>query len=1050
MKTLKILFFVLIAALLLTTSANAHTDFYVNGSTGNDDNDGSSGSPWATISYAVANATGCTSNTDRCVIHVAAGSYGDMIEFSSSKYENITIISDSGASQTTIDTSSDSDLNPIRITVDSETVSNITISGFTLKPESSVASLDSNGVETGVTNFLFENNIFEIYTQSAVIMKVAWTATYQNNIFHGIDADNNGGAFQNWNTGHDIDITNNTFYNTSCFQTGDGNTMDVTNNIFYNSSINLQEESDTGEDITLSCNCFYNTTPASQITNSNPTNAAAAFKSTDLDSADYMDQEDYSACAIAAEGGSAAGAVEFTGTHRAIINVPDDVSTVNAAIPFAAAGYIINIDPGDYTLSEMINIQVANLKLLGGGRGDVGDEEATTTLTADFNGGVIQVSDGASGAIIGDDPSTELVTGLRINAQSTEDGPAVIMVQDDATIQNCFIFGSTNEDVFKGVEVNSQGDAVTALIHNNIIVQAGRSVFLNGQQGLTNATITNNTMYGGYLGFQIDTSGTVIFKNNIVANHAQAGVTGWDGPTVTATYTNSYNNNDQDWPNDETEEATGNISEDPLFYAAASNDFRIIEEVSPCYETGESSANMGALLTPVAQFSPVYADASAQAGGDGSSAESALTSITTCLNLTSFVCNVAAGTYNEDITMRSDVTLAGAGASSTTIQGSGNANVVTFSSISNSILSGLTISGTSDGLNNIYVSSSENITILDNIISSYSTTETSGGFFATELGELIYNENEYVDVCGDGGCGEGFMLLVGGEDPVNVFSSETAISEIEGESNLLLCLCSVTHSGLGDIFTPVFLNADDFSIFNNEDCAGDLGGGVTPLANLLFEGEGFSNQQSFGFGAVLLAQGEGDYAWQDSSFDDRTFDAESITPEISYVSGGGYEYAGIYLDDATNFKMQRNSAISEGTDINLVSGSFHSDSCGNIDFSSTVGSIPDFLDDDCVSGAPPPADEDDEADLLDDLEDLLAAASVDTDDVTALTAALPAAAPALPTSSDTAATDEPATASNEDGCGFTIKATNNGRKSSFGMLMLIVLIGLAALRRKPH
>ena len=794
MKTLKILFFVLVATLFLSK-----------------------------ISLG-ATLTACASECDYSTIQAAinAASAGDIVKVSAGSYnETLTInksltlkaasCGDDAANptcdftQTTFDTNGIDDASPILL---EGTVGNVTIMGFTIWPATNSAAIEST--EEAHSGINISYNKFKASNQSYILMKTTWTSSLvKGNIFHG----GGGGAFQMWDTGHVVEITNNVFYNTGCFQISDNNSVGLINNIFYNSQINLTEGSTQSEGMVISRshNCYYGTDVAVQISgDANGTDTDPAFKSDDEASDDYFALEDYSACAIGGKGGedyvTYRGAIPYSGTHVTTINVPGDISTIAGAIAAAGASYTINIAPGDYTLSEMINIQVANLKLLGGGRGDAGDEEATTTLTADFNGGVIQVSDGASGAIIGDDPSTELVTGLRINAQSTEDGPAVIMVQDDATIQNCFIFGSTNEDVFKGVEVNSQGDAVTATIHNNIIVQAGRSVFLNGQQGLTNATITNNTMYGGYLGFQIDTSGTVTFKNNIVANHAQAGVSGWDGPTVTATYTNSYNNNDQDWPNDETEEATGNISEDPLFYAAASNDFRIIEEVSPCYETGESSANMGALLTPVAQFSPVYADSSAAAGGDGSLANP-VSSIITCVNLTLAseaepgICNVAGSetAYSENVILKSDMTLqkeAGSSGNATINCGSSGSGI-TISGNDNVNIEDMTITNCPAG-NGIAISASSSGIFISNTTITNSATTKSGQGVILSMSAVVKSSQSYATTfSGDEG-GSGIMVFVDeDEDPEEVSEADTVISGVDENTvfDLALVHLSVTPQG---------------------------------------------------------------------------------------------------------------------------------------------------------------------------------------------------------------------------------------------------------------
>ena len=1053
MKTLKILFFVLVATLLLSKVSLAGITIYVEYSEDPGTEDGSEANPYNTIQE------GINASSDGDTVSVLEGEYNEAVNIN----KRITL-EGAGWGYSIINSPASGDNDGLFITVD-----DVTLTGFKITASEvsfrNISISSNEATRVHITNNWISSNAHGVDVLGTV------PVTISGNIFTSCNYAGVGVSANN----ADVTITNNTFDSNSngSQPQNSGGTITFKNNIFSNHTNGAAISDGSTHTLVIDYNHYFNSggdgsshlsqglsMGSGATSGSNP----AYIQTSDATAATFYALPDFSVAAIGGASGDLPthrGAIAYSGTPTTTINYPEDISSIATAITAAGSEYIISIAAGhDHTLSEMVNMSVANVTLQGAGRD-------LTTLTADFTGGVIQIT-----------ASDVTIDGLKIVGQASGDGSALIMAQANATIQNCFLLGDTNEDTYKGIEFNGNNGAVTATITNNIIVSAGRSIFFNGQSNAVDGSITNNTLYGGYLGFQIDTAGTVEFKDNIVANHAAAGVAGSDGPEVTITYTDSYNNNDEDFPEDvELDAETGNKSEDPLFLAAASNDFRIIAVASPCYGTGSADgSHMGALLTPVDQFSPVYVDASADAGGDGSSLDSPLTSIATCLNLTSSVCEVAAGTYNENITMRSNITLAGAGASSTTIQGSGSTHVVTFSSISNATLQGFTISGTSDGLNNIYVSDSENITILDSIISDYSITEASGGYFATELGELIYaegeeEEEEYADVCGEdvpGICADGFMLLAAGGDPIAVYSSDTAISALDGESNLLLCLCSASHLGLGDIFEPVFLSADDFPMFNNATCTGDLGEGDVSLAELLFEGDDFSGQSAIGFGEVLLAQGEDDYAWQDSSFEDRAFDAESVTPEIEYVSGGGYAYAGIYLDSATNFKMQNNDISGDGTDINLASGTFHSESCGN-EYTTIAGDVPTTLEDECSSAPPPSATEvedcDDvvdndgdgdvdycDSDCVDECSGTIVLCACVNAESTPGSVVPPAASPLIPSgalpsdqSSGGASTGGGDNA-NSGLCTFTAKPNN--QMSSFGMLLLIVLIGLAALRRK--
>lgn len=91
------------------------------------------------------------------------------------------------------------------------------------------------------------------------------------------------------------------------------------------------------------------------------------------------------------------------------------------------------------------------------------------------------------------------------------------------------------------------------------------------------------------------------------------------------------------------------------------------------------------------------------------------------------IVRVSAGTYNENIALKSNIKIIGAGADVTTIQGLGTTNVVDGASVSNTVLEGFTITGSSASSNGIYCADCTALMIRQNRIQDNGDSTTSTG-----------------------------------------------------------------------------------------------------------------------------------------------------------------------------------------------------------------------------------------------------------------------------------------------------------------------------------
>jgi parallel beta-helix repeat protein len=188
----------------------------------------------------------------------------------------------------------------------------------------------------------------------------------------------------------------------------------------------------------------------------------------------------------------------------------------------------------------------------------------------------------------------------------------------------------------------------------------------------------------------------------------------------------------------------------------------------------------------------------ASSGGDYTSVNAALAAITPSA-ANPYVIEVMPGTYTENVTMKSYVHLRGAGRDVTTIQSPSSAsNVITLNSLTNVAISGLTITGGNNGIEN----SSTSPMISDNTItgnSNYGIHNT-----LTTSSSLITNNTI---------TNNGFWGIF------QVFSSATITANmISGNGN------GIHNGGLGGASSPL-INGNTITgnvgigIFNTDNCS---------------------------------------------------------------------------------------------------------------------------------------------------------------------------------------------------------------------------------------
>ncbi len=194
----------------------------------------------------------------------------------------------------------------------------------------------------------------------------------------------------------------------------------------------------------------------------------------------------------------------------ATINVPDDYSTIQAAINAASSGDTIQVAAGTYT--ENINVGTSNLTIQGAGAD-------STTINGGSSGSVITVSGALSGITI---------AAFTITAGFASDGGGVFIEQGaTVSVSNCIVASNTASITGGGIAVvNSTATISGCLIRANT-AGGGGGVWVYGSTAtITDTIITGNTADTSGGGLGVGSASTVTVTNCTIISNTSTSVNG--------------------------------------------------------------------------------------------------------------------------------------------------------------------------------------------------------------------------------------------------------------------------------------------------------------------------------------------------------------------------------------------------------------------------------------------------------------------------------------------------------------------------------------------
>ena len=233
-----------------------------------------------------------------------------------------------------------------------------------------------------------------------------------------------------------------------------------------------------------------------------------------------------------------------------IINVPDDYSTIQAAINAASDGDMVKVAE-DGTYSESITMK-DGVALQGSG---------ADVTTIDGDGSIFTVK-GASDSTI----SGFTITGGKWGIYNVNSSP---------TITNNTISGNAWEGIYNRYS--------SPTITNNIITDNQYGISnSNSSPTITNNIISSNQGRGIYNRYSSPT-----ITNNIIIGNNEEGIYNY-ASTPTISYNNFWKNLDAVYE-DSLPDLSGNISIDPMFVDPSNGDYHL-QTGSPCIDVGTNDA----------------------------------------------------------------------------------------------------------------------------------------------------------------------------------------------------------------------------------------------------------------------------------------------------------------------------------------------------------------------------------------------------------------------------------------------------------------------------
>jgi hypothetical protein len=234
--------------------------YYVNTSTGSDNNDGSATSPWETIHGAISKINAGASGT--YVLHVALGDAPYKYNISTGEADsqlvlsqsNVTIIGESGSAPIIDGASASLWTKGIDITGANVTIENLYVTGFSGTDEVGIW-ISSENEEQQLTVLrkckLYENN-WGIHIDSAIGVKIQDCEIYQNTT-HGIDV--------TWSS--NVVVTGNKVYSNPQYGIRAQCSPEISRNLIYDNATGIRVEAVLDNDVsspTIKNNVIYKTT----------------------------------------------------------------------------------------------------------------------------------------------------------------------------------------------------------------------------------------------------------------------------------------------------------------------------------------------------------------------------------------------------------------------------------------------------------------------------------------------------------------------------------------------------------------------------------------------------------------------------------------------------------------------------------------------------------------------------------------------------------------------------------------------------------------------
>ena len=238
------------------------------------------------------------------------------------------------------------------------------------------------------------------------------------------------------------------------------------------------------------------------------------------------------------------------------LRVPDDFTTIQAAIDAAEAGDVVRVSAGTYV--ETLRLR-PGISVLGAGAG--------TTVIDSTSDNVVKCADNT------------VISGFTISG-----GNNGVFVPDStsATVEQCVISENSTGILAIGATTISRnmitrnviGILVTgpsSVIANNVVVYnrgedaIGIALLETGAQ-VVNNTVDANELAGIYaIAPEEGPLPTLDIRNNVVSNNGVAGIAAFafDGVKQTIGYNNAWNNADGNY--DEVTPGTGSVSSDPMY-----------------------------------------------------------------------------------------------------------------------------------------------------------------------------------------------------------------------------------------------------------------------------------------------------------------------------------------------------------------------------------------------------------------------------------------------------------------------------------------------------